>query len=105
MKDLNHVPEFRFEKDVSYFDFLNRVRVEELELRGLGLWNVPHPWLNLFVPKSRIADINTGVFKNIVLRKNITTGYVLIYPMNKNKYVILLAVTFIWGIKFNALND
>ncbi|XP_039160565.1 cytokinin dehydrogenase 3 [Eucalyptus grandis] len=86
LKDLSHVPEFMFEKDVAYVDFLNRVRVEELKLRRQGLWNVPHPWLNLFVPKSRIADFNTGVFKNIVLKKNITTGLVLIYPMNNDKW-------------------
>ncbi|KAF7851108.1 hypothetical protein BT93_L4545 [Corymbia citriodora subsp. variegata] len=86
LKDLNHVPEFKFEKDVAFLDFLNRVRAEELRLRPLGLWNVPHPWLNLFVPKSRIADINTGVFKNIALKNNITAGYVLIYPMNKDKW-------------------
>jgi len=100
LKDLSHVPEFMFEKDVAYVDFLNRVRVEELKLRRQGLWNVPHPWLNLFVPKSRIADFNTGVFKNIVLKKNITTGLVLIYPMNNDKYVFLLANTFIYGIYF-----
>ncbi|XP_030543439.1 cytokinin dehydrogenase 3-like [Rhodamnia argentea] len=86
LKDLSHVPEFMFEKDVAYVDFLNRVRVSELKLQGQGLWNVPHPWLNLFVPKSRIANFNTGAFKNIVLKKNITTGTVLIYPMNKNKW-------------------
>ncbi|XP_010026881.1 cytokinin dehydrogenase 3 [Eucalyptus grandis] len=86
LKDLSHVPEFLFQKDVGYVDFLNRVRAEEMTLRKLGLWNVPHPWLNLFVPKSRIADFNTGVFKNIVLRKNITTGPVLIYPMNNDKW-------------------
>ncbi|KAI4379541.1 hypothetical protein MLD38_005822 [Melastoma candidum] len=28
----------------------------------------------------------TGVLKNIVLKNNITTGPVLIYPMNKNKW-------------------
>ncbi|KAI6693331.1 hypothetical protein NL676_021041 [Syzygium grande] len=86
LKNLSHVPEFMFEKDVAYVDFLNRVRVEELGLRGQGLWKVPHPWLHLFVPKSGIADFNLGVFKNIVLKKNITTGTVLIFPMNKNKW-------------------
>ncbi|XP_030543438.1 cytokinin dehydrogenase 3-like [Rhodamnia argentea] len=86
LKDLSHVPEFLHQKDVAYVDFLNRVRVGELELRRQGLWNVPHPWLNLFVPKSRIADFNTGVFKNIVLKKNITTGLVIIYPMNNDKW-------------------
>ncbi|XP_030456701.1 cytokinin dehydrogenase 3-like [Syzygium oleosum] len=80
LKDLRHVPEFLFQKDVAYVDFLSRAGVEQ------GPQNKTHPWLNLFVPKSRIADFNTGVFKNIVLKKNITTGLVLIYPMNHDKW-------------------
>jgi len=95
LKDLNHVPEFKFEKDVAFLDFLNRIRVAELQLREQGLWNIPHPWLDLFVPKSRMADINTGIFKDIALKNNITTGCVLIYPMNKNKYVFQLATIFL----------
>ncbi|XP_010047562.1 cytokinin dehydrogenase 3 [Eucalyptus grandis] len=83
---LNHIPEFEFQKDVAYVDFLDRVREGELKLTAQGLWDVPHPWLNLFVPKSRIADFNDGVFKNIILKRNITTGPVLIYPMNRNKW-------------------
>lgn len=85
IKDLSYLPGLRFEKDVSYIEFLNRVRSGELKLQSQGLWDVPHPWLNLFVPKSRIADFNIGVFKKIVLERNITTGPVLIYPMNRNK--------------------
>lgn len=85
IKDLSYLPGLRFEKDVSYIEFLNRVRSGELKLQSQGLWDVPHPWLNLFVPKSRIADFNNGVFKKIVLERNITTGPVLIYPMNRNK--------------------
>lgn len=97
LKDLRHVPEFLFQKDVAYVDFLSRAGVEQ------GPQNETHPWLNLFVPKSRIADFNTGVFKNIVLKKNITTGLVLIYPMNHDKYVFLLATTFILGYRFRWL--
>lgn len=85
IKDLSYLPGLRFEKDVSYIEFLNRVRSGELKLQSQGLWDVPHPWLNLFVPKSRIADFNNGVFKKIVLERNITTGPVLIYAMNRNK--------------------
>lgn len=82
---MGDIPGFRFTKDVSYTEFLNRVRPGELHLQSQGLWDVPHPWLNLFVPKSRISDFNDGVFKNIVLKNNITTGVVLIYAMNRNK--------------------
>ncbi|XP_061374630.1 cytokinin dehydrogenase 3-like [Gastrolobium bilobum] len=86
VKGLKFVPTFMFEKDVSYEEFLNRVHGEELVLRSKGLWDVPHPWLNLFVPRSRILDFNEGVFKGIILKQNITTGIALVYPMNRNKW-------------------
>lgn len=70
---------------MSYVEFLNRVRTGELKLQSQGLWDVPHPWLNMFIPKSRISDFDLGVFKDIVLKKNITTGPVLVYPMNRSK--------------------
>ncbi|KAB1202030.1 Cytokinin dehydrogenase 3 [Morella rubra] len=85
LKGLGFLPGFSFGKDVPYTDFLNRVRSEEQFLRSKGLWDVPHPWLNLFVPKSRISDFNSGVLKGIVLKQNITAGLVIIYPMNRNK--------------------
>ncbi|KAE8658172.1 Cytokinin dehydrogenase 2 [Hibiscus syriacus] len=86
LKGLSYFPGFLFEKDVEYIEFLNRVRSEELVLRSKGLWEVPHPWLNLFIPKSRMADFNDGVFKDIVLQRNLTTGPLLVYPMNRNKW-------------------
>ncbi|KAI4377442.1 hypothetical protein MLD38_015065 [Melastoma candidum] len=86
LEGLNYVPEFAFERDASYVEFLDRVHTAELELQSQGLWNVPHPWLNLFVPSSRMADFDVGVFKNIVLKNNITTGPLLVYPMNRNKW-------------------
>ncbi|KAF5745681.1 putative gulonolactone oxidase [Tripterygium wilfordii] len=79
-------PGFMFKRDVSYVDFLERVRSGELKLQSQGLWDVPHPWLNLFLPKSRISDFDSGVFKDIVMTRNITVGPILIYPMNRNKW-------------------
>ncbi|XP_041009435.1 cytokinin dehydrogenase 3-like [Juglans microcarpa x Juglans regia] len=88
---LSFIPGYTFEKDVSYADFLTRVaqiedqqRVHELS-QGRQWDDNLHPWLNLFLPKSHISDFNSGVFKDIVLKRNITTGLVLVYPMNRNK--------------------
>ncbi|KAM7512986.1 hypothetical protein LguiB_011861 [Lonicera macranthoides] len=83
LQGLNYITGFEFKKDVLYLDFLNRVRTGELKLQSKGLWDVPHPWLNLFVPKSRIMDFNAGVFVDIIRRKNLTTGPVLVYPMTR----------------------
>ncbi|XP_062091037.1 cytokinin dehydrogenase 3-like [Humulus lupulus] len=85
-KGLRYEPGFMFEKDVSYVDFLDRVRGGELKLQSQGLWEVPHPWLNLFIPKTRVEEFNNGVLRDIVLKRNITTGPVLLYPMNRNKW-------------------
>ncbi|TKY54482.1 Cytokinin dehydrogenase 3 [Spatholobus suberectus] len=86
VQGLKFVPTFIFEKDVSYEDFLNRVHTDELFLRSQGLWDVPHPWLNLFVPGSRISGFDEGVFKGIILKQNITAGLVIIYPVNRAKW-------------------
>ncbi|KAJ1433401.1 Oxygen oxidoreductase covalent FAD-binding site [Sesbania bispinosa] len=86
VQGLKFVPTFMLKKDVSYEEFLNRVHSDELVLRSKGLWDVPHPWLNLFVPGSRISDFSDGVFKGIILKQNISTGLVLVYPMNRTKW-------------------
>lgn len=83
LKKLNYIPATEFTTDLPYVDFLDRVHKAELKLRSKGLWEVPHPWLNLFVPKSRIDDFDKGVFRGILGNK--TSGPILIYPMNKNK--------------------
>uniref|UniRef100_A0A453CHC4 Cytokinin dehydrogenase 1 FAD/cytokinin binding domain-containing protein n=1 Tax=Aegilops tauschii subsp. strangulata TaxID=200361 RepID=A0A453CHC4_AEGTS len=54
---MSHMRSHMYSVEVSYFDFLNRVRMEEESLRRQGLWDVPHPWLNMFVPKHGIAQL------------------------------------------------
>ncbi|KAD2393808.1 hypothetical protein E3N88_40785 [Mikania micrantha] len=83
---LNFIPGFIFNKDATFFDFLNRVRSEELYLQSLGLWDIPHPWLNLFVQRSRIADFNQGVLVDIVQKQGLSAGPFIIYPINRNKW-------------------
>ncbi|KAL9675862.1 hypothetical protein QQ045_004070 [Rhodiola kirilowii] len=92
-QDMSYVGELVYTKDVSFVEFLNRVRSGELSLKSKGLWDVPHPWLNLYVPKSSINDFNDLVFKNIILRhqKNISisTGPILIYPTLRSKWDVM----------------
>ncbi|KAI9123228.1 hypothetical protein K1719_006117 [Acacia pycnantha] len=86
LSGLKFLSSFKFEKDVSYEEFLDRVHSVELVLRPQGLWDIPHPWLNMFVPKSRIMDFHDGVFKGILLNQTLPSGLVLVYPMNHNKW-------------------
>ncbi|KAH1090540.1 hypothetical protein J1N35_017797 [Gossypium stocksii] len=84
LSELNYIPSTLFLSEVSYAEFLDRVHLSEIKLRSKGLWEVPHPWLNLLIPKSRIFDFAEGVFGNIVKDNN--NGPILIYPVNKAKW-------------------
>lgn len=88
LSELSYIPSTLFLSEVSYVEFLDRVHVSEKKLRAKGLWEVPHPWLNLFVPKSKIIKFNEEVFGNILT--DATSGPILIYPVNTSKYLVLL---------------
>ncbi|GLT45255.1 hypothetical protein SLA2020_191000 [Shorea laevis] len=84
LSELNFIPSTIFLSEVSYVEFLDRVHLSEKKLRAKGLWEVPHPWLNLLIPKSRILDFAKEVFGNILTDNS--NGPTLIYPVNKSKW-------------------
>lgn len=85
MSKLRYIPSTLFQSEVTYLEFLDRVHVSEVELRSKGLWEVPHPWLNLFIPRTRIKDFAEEVFGKILTDSN--NGPILLYPLNRSKYV------------------
>lgn len=84
LSKLSYIQSTLFLSDVSYMEFLDRVHVGELKLREKGLWDVPHPWLNLMIPKSSIYRFAEEVFGRIL--KDTSNGPILIYPVNKSKW-------------------
>ncbi|KAE8695688.1 Cytokinin dehydrogenase 1 [Hibiscus syriacus] len=84
LSQLNHIPSTLFQSEVPYIEFLDRVHISEIKLRSKGLWEVPHPWLNLLIPRSRIQSFSQQVFGNILT--NTSNGPILIYPLNKSKW-------------------
>ncbi|KAL6955083.1 Cytokinin dehydrogenase 6 [Sarracenia purpurea var. burkii] len=84
LSQLSYISSTLFQSKVSYVEFLDRVHVSEVKLRSKGLWDVPHPWLNLLVPRSTIHDFAEEVFGNILT--DTSNGPILIYPVNKSKW-------------------
>ncbi|WVZ59359.1 hypothetical protein U9M48_009510 [Paspalum notatum var. saurae] len=81
---MNHTVSQLYSVEVSYFDFLNRVRMEEMSLRSIGMWEVHHPWLNMFVPKAGIGDFRDLLMDNI--SPDSFEGLILIYPLLRDKW-------------------
>lgn len=80
---LRFVQELKFQLDVEYEEFLLRVKHSEDHAKASGIWDSPHPWLNLFVSKSDIANFDRVVFKEIL--KDGIGGPMLVYPLLRSK--------------------
>jgi len=64
-------------------EFLLRVNRVEEDAKAKGIWDAPHPWLNLFISKSHIAEFDHEVFKKIL--KHGVGGPILVYPLLRSK--------------------
>ncbi|VFQ60772.1 unnamed protein product [Cuscuta campestris] len=84
MEGLSYGENLRWETDVKYVDFLSRVKRAEKLARGNGIWDAPHPWLNLFVSQSDMACFDQLVFKNLL--KHGVGGPMLVYPLLRSKW-------------------
>lgn len=80
---LNFHPSLVFTTDVSYYKFLDRIHDVELALRSEGLWDIPHPWLNIFIPAASIVKLDALVFKKLFTMD--FSGPVLVYPLSRSK--------------------
>ncbi|XP_020206479.1 cytokinin dehydrogenase 7 [Cajanus cajan] len=81
---LGFVEGLKFSVDVTYMEFLLRVKRVEEDAKANGIWDAPHPWLNLFVSKSNIAEFDRQVFKKIL--KHGVGGPILVYPLLRTKW-------------------
>ncbi|KAM0923814.1 hypothetical protein ACQ4PT_005324 [Festuca glaucescens] len=81
---MSYIRPHMYSAEVSYLDFLNRVRMEEESLRRQGLWDVPHPWLNMFVPRHGVARLR-DLLMDTVLAGHFD-GAVLVYPLLADKW-------------------
>ncbi|KAI4319616.1 hypothetical protein MLD38_033196 [Melastoma candidum] len=84
LSELNYIPATLFLSEVSLVEFLDRVHISEMKLREKGLWEIPHPWLNILVPRRKIHGFAEQVFGQIVTDSN--NGPILIYPVNQSRW-------------------
>ncbi|KAI3899487.1 hypothetical protein MKW92_001546 [Papaver armeniacum] len=83
-KEMKYLPTQLYSVEVPYLEFLNRVKVEEVNLRKVGMWDVAHPWLNMFVPFNGITQ-----FKDLLLETISSSpfqGPILIYPIKRDNW-------------------
>lgn len=84
LERLRFVEGLKFQVDVSYTEFLLRVKKVEQQAKANGIWDAPHPWLNMFVSKRDIADFDRTVFKRML--NHGIGGPMLVYPLLRSSW-------------------
>jgi cytokinin dehydrogenase len=72
-------------QDMTYFDYLNRLAPLVAFLRQIGVWDFPHPWINLFVPAANAQTLIGETLATLTV-DDVGQGPILIYPFNRELF-------------------
>ena len=82
LEDLAFNPGTEVISDVPYFTFVDRITPQVAFLQQIGVWGLPHPWIDTFVPASEVNDFVQGVLDQTTLADT-GQGPILIYPFKR----------------------
>lgn len=89
LQDLNYISGSEQIEDKSYFDFINRLAPLVEQLKSIGVWYFPHPWLDLFVPDSKVESFVGDVVSDLTV-SDTGQGAVLLYPVKTKRFQLPL---------------
>lgn len=72
-------------QDLPYFDYLNRLAPTVALLKELGVWNFPHPWVDLLVPTARAESFIRSTLEALD-PADLGQGPILIYPYRRDRF-------------------
>jgi cytokinin dehydrogenase len=71
-------------QDSTYFGFANRLAPLVELLKNLGVWQFPHPWLNVFVPGRSVTSYVEQVLDQ-TSEEELGQGSILLYPFHNRE--------------------
>lgn len=85
LSGLSFNPGTQTAQNMTYFDYLNRLAPLIAFLRQVGVWDLPHPWVNLFVPAANAQTLIGETLATLTV-DDIGQGPILIYPFNRKLF-------------------
>jgi FAD/FMN-containing dehydrogenase len=82
---LHFLPGSQQIEDRTYFEYCDQVDQLIDFLNMIGLGGLPHPWLDLFVPGSKIDSFATSTMANLNPAEFLPGSIMLIFPFKKSK--------------------
>lgn len=65
--------------EYAFDDWIDRLRPTVEFLKSIGAWYLPHPWLDMFLPASRTAEVVRPTLETLTLADT-GQGPILLYP-------------------------
>ncbi|MDJ0899921.1 MAG: FAD-binding protein [Xenococcus sp. MO_188.B8] len=84
LEELSILPQGGFVRKESLYNYLNRLEYQIKIAREAGLWQVPHPWLDVLLPHQQAQDFIQKALGELTL-ENIGNGVILIYALQASK--------------------
>lgn len=78
---LSHIKNALTIFDLTYLQYIRRLDILVSTLKKLGIWEMPHPWVNLLI-SSNNAEAFISKSLNELAVENLGQGAILIYPYN-----------------------
>jgi cytokinin dehydrogenase len=82
---LNFIPGSQQVEDMTYFEYTDLVVKLIDQLNEAGLGGFPHPWLDLFVPDSKIDDFASQTIASLDPSLFLPGSLILFYPFVKSR--------------------
>lgn len=82
---LNFIPGSQQTEDLTYFEYTDLVVKLIDSLNEAGLGGFPHPWLDLFVPDSKIDDFASRTIASLDASLFLPGSLILFYPFVKSR--------------------
>ncbi|TCK34579.1 FAD/FMN-containing dehydrogenase [Paraburkholderia sp. BL8N3] len=84
LHELDFVPGGVEKRETGYFDFCDRVTATQIEIGAAGHWNLPHPWIDVFVPERHARRYIDGVLSELTF-SDVPDFPCLIYGFRKSR--------------------
>ena len=74
-------------EDMDYYSFANRLQPRIIFLQQLGLWEIPHPWLSIFIPEQKAVSFIEDLFNTLTIQDvGLSPASVLqLYPLHRQR--------------------
>jgi cytokinin dehydrogenase len=71
--------------DDNYFDWVNRLAAVIDIFKEKGVWNLPHPWFDVFLPATKAQGFIQDALASVPVAELSPPAFVLIYPLKQER--------------------